>query len=357
MIGPALIVLGGVLLVGLVATSAIMRLRSIKTRTVGALLLATLLPLVTVVASGIVMFESAHDLEVLAVVGGTTVVAMAAAVLLLRGILAPLDSLTEIAHDVAAGDLTARANQTGVSETDELARSFNTMAENLESLFDARRQLVAWASHDLRTPLAALRAMLEAVEDGVSTTDEYLPEMQSQVDRLSQLIDDLFELATIDASALSLELDEVRVGDLVNTCVRGFEGQARAEGVTLRAEIDRPDSVVRCAPEKIERVMMNLLVNALRHTPSDGTVAIRVTTEDPAQVRFSVEDTGEGLPQGDPERLFDRFQRGDESRQGAGAGLGLAIARGLVEAHGGSIKASNRVGGGATFAFEIPAAP
>lgn len=354
MIGPALIVLGAVLLVGLAATAVIMRLKSIKSRTIGALLLATLLPLVTVVASGIVMFESAHDFKVLAIVTGTTVVAMAAAVLLLRGILAPLDSLTETAHEVAAGDLTARAEETGVAETDELARGFNAMAENVESLFDARRQLVAWASHDLRTPLAALRAMLEAVEDGVSTPEEYLPEMQGQVERLSVLIDDLFELAMIDASALSLELDEVRVGDLVDSCIKGFEGQARASGVTLRAEIDKPDRMIRCAPDKIERVMMNLLVNALRHTPSDGTVAIRVDDAGDSRVRFSVEDTGEGLPDGDPDRLFDRFQRGDESRQGEGAGLGLAIARGLVEAHGGQIAASNRPGGGAAFRFELP---
>lgn len=355
MIGPALIVLVSVLVVGFLATAAIMRLRSIRARTIGALLLATILPLATVIASGLVMFESAHDFKVLAVVAGTTVVAMAAAVLLLRGILAPLDSLTKTAHEVAAGDLTARASQTGVSETDDLASSFNLMAENLESLFDARRQLVAWASHDLRTPLAALRAMLEAIEDGVSTADEYLPEIHGQVERLSQLIDDLFELAMIDSAALTLEIAEVRVGELVETCVRGFEGQARAGGVALSAQIDSPDAVIRCAPDKIERVVMNLLVNALRHTPSDGTVAIRVAAVDDQCVRFSVEDSGDGLPEGDPEQLFDRFYRGDSSRTGPGSGLGLAIARGLVEAHGGRIWAQNGARGGATFSFEIPA--
>lgn len=356
MIGPALIVLAGVLLVGLLATAAIMRLRSMRSRTIGALLLATLLPLATVIATGIVMFESEHDLEVLAVVAGTTLVAMAAAVLLLRGISAPLDGLRRTAQEVAAGDLSARAAESGVAEVDELARSFNAMADNVESLFDARRQLVAWASHDLRTPLAALRAMLEAVEDGVSTPAEYLPEMQIQVERLSQLVDDLFELATIDAAALTLELDEVRVGDLVEGCLRGFEGQARAKRVTLRAEIERPDRVIRCAPDKIERVIMNLMVNALRHTPSDGSVAIRVDEPSSERVRIAVEDTGSGLPEGDPERLFDRFHRGDQARQGDGAGLGLAIARGLVEAHDGEIHALDRPGGGAVFEFELPAA-
>lgn len=353
MIGPALIVLASVLFAGVVFTALIMQLRSIRKRTFGALLLAAILPLATVIATGIVMFESKHDLEVLAIVGGTTVVAMIAAVLLLRGILAPLDGLTRTAHEVAAGDLTARAEETGVAETDELARSFNLMADNVESLFDARRQLVAWASHDLRTPLAAMRAMLEAIEDGVSTSDEYLPEIRGQVDRLSQLVDDLFELAMIDAAALSLELDEVRVGDLVNGCVLGFEGQARAAGISLSADVPRPERVVRCAPEKIERVVMNLLVNALRHTPRDGSVAIRVTDAD-TRVTFSIEDSGVGLPEGDPERLFDRFHRGDESRQGDGAGLGLAIARGLIEAHGGTISAHNRAEGGAAFEFELP---
>ena len=152
------------------------------------------------------MFESKHDLVVLAVVVGTTLVALGAAILLLRGIVAPIDALNETAHEIAAGDLAARAAHAGIAETDELADSFNQMADYVESLFDARRQLVAWASHDLRTPLTAMQAMLEAIEDGVSTPEEYLPEISGQVQRLSQLVDNLFELATIDAAALSARI-------------------------------------------------------------------------------------------------------------------------------------------------------
>lgn len=355
MITLAVIVLFAALAIGLGATAAVMRLNSIRARTIGALLVVATLPLIAVVASGVVMFKSEHDLVVLAIVVVSTLVALAAAILLLRGITAPLDSLTGTAHEIAAGDLTARAPQTGVVETDELAGSFNLMADYVESLFDARRQLVAWASHDLRTPLAAMQAMLEAIEDGVSTTDEYLPAMRGQVDRLSQLVDDLFELAMIDAAAMTLEVDDVRVGDLITACVSGFEGQARAGGISLTTHVEQPETVVRCAPDKIERVMMNLLTNALRHTPSDGAVAVSAGPGDRDGVLILVEDSGRGLADDETEQVFDHFFRGDSARDSSsGAGLGLAIAKGLVEAHGGEIWAENRPGGGASFSFTLP---
>jgi signal transduction histidine kinase len=313
------------------------------------------LPLVAMLASGLIMFQSEHDVVVMAIVVGTTLVALGAAILLLRGITRPIDALNATAHEIAAGDLAARARPSGVAETDELAESFNTMAESVESLFDARRQLVAWASHDLRTPLASIQAMLEAIEDGVSTSDEYLPELQNQVSRLSQLIDDLFELAMIDASALSLEYDEVRVGDLIATCVRGFAGEADAAGVALTTEVEAPERTVYCAPDKIERVVMNLLVNALRHTPSDGAVSVKAEYDDDL-LRVTVDDSGDGLSAEAREHAFDQFFRGDDARSTPGAGLGLAIARGLVEAHGGTISAANNADGGASFSFTVPVA-
>ncbi len=169
------------------------------------------------------------------------------------------------------------------------------------------------------------------------------------------LVDDLFELAQIDAGALRLELHDARVDRLVAACVRGVEAEARAKGISLETTVDDAAPVVRIATDKIERVLLNLLTNALRHTPSDGTVAVLV--EGVAEgVRVTVEDTGEGLTPAESARMFERFWRADRSRTTPGAGLGLAIARGLVEAHGGRIWAEGRSGGGTRVSFTLPPA-
>jgi signal transduction histidine kinase len=197
--------------------------------------------------------------------------------------------------------------------------------------------------------------MLEAVEDGVAEPERYLSAMRDQVRALAGLVDDLFELARIDAGVLTLELREAQLAGLVESCLRGLEAEARARHVTLRYAGDR--AIVLCAPEKVERVLFNLLTNALRHTPSDGAVAIVVEPRE-SEVQVTVEDTGEGLPADAARRVFERFWRGDAARSPArgGAGLGLAIARGLVEAQGGRIWAENRPEGGARISFTLPAA-
>ena len=228
------------------------------------------------------------------------------------------------------------------------------MAEQVQLVFDARRELVAWASHDLRTPIASMRAMLEAVEDGLAQPDHYLPALQEQVSTLAALVDDLFELATIDARTLSLELVDADVSQLVESCVRGLSAEAAARGVHLHA--DPAAARAHCAPAKVERVLYNLVTNALRHTPADGAVAVRVENE-AADVTIVVEDTGEGIDGEAERRMFERFWRGEESRSTPGAGLGLAIARGIVELHGGRIWAEGRPGGGARVSFTLPAKP
>ena len=166
---------------------------------------------------------------------------------------------------------------------------------------------------------------------------------------LAQLVDDLFELARIDANALTLELRMLPVAPVVSSSLRGVEAEARLRQIRLAAEVG-DDVEARFAPDKVERVLMNLLTNALRHTPSDGSVAVRVAAF-PHEVRVAVEDTGEGLDAEAQTRMFDRFWRADRSRSSRGAGLGLAIARGLVEAHGGRIWAEEREGGGARVCF------
>ncbi len=357
MIVFALVVAGATLLTGFAAALLLGRLPSLRLRLAGLALLAVVLPLAAVVLSGVAMFSSGHDFTILAVAAGSSTAALAAALLMARSIHAAIDRLRAAAVAVASGDLAARAPEDGGAELAELAASFNEMAANLEGLFDARRQLVAWASHDLRTPLANMQAMLEALEDGLADPERYVPALREQTRTLARLVDDLFELARIDAGVLTLELRDAPLGAVVESCLRGLEAEAEARRVTLAANIDGSGPTVRCAPDKLERVLSNLLTNALRHTPSDGAIAVVVEPLE-REVRISVEDTGEGLPADSIRRVFDRFWRGDpaRARTTGGGGLGLAIARGLVEAQGGRIWAENRPHGGARVSFTLPRA-
>jgi signal transduction histidine kinase len=345
----------GVLAVGIVLAAAVRLLPTLRLQVAALALLSVCLPLAVVLASGWVMFGMHDDAKVLAVAVASALAALVGALLLARWILGPLERLRAASARLAGGELAARASESGPRELLELGGAFNEMAGSLEQLFDARRQLVAWASHDLRTPLASLRAMVEALEDGLASPEEYLPSIREQLDTLSLLVEDLFELARIDAGVLTLELHEARLGDLVTSCLRALDAEARARNIRLVAHVDPADPTVRIAPEKIERVLLNLLTNAVRHTPSDGAVSVVVQPE-PEHVVVAVEDTGAGLTPTAARRMFERFWRDDEARTRStgGAGLGLAIAQGLVQAHGGAMWAENRSSGGARVAFTLP---
>jgi signal transduction histidine kinase len=340
---------------GLAGAWILGRLRTVRLRLAGLALLGVALPLAAVLLSGAVMFSSGHDLTVLFVAGAASTAALVAALLLARSVSESVARLRESARALAAGDLGVRAPPSGPAELVELAGAFNEMATNLERLFDARRELVAWASHDLRTPLASMQAMLEAIEDGLAAPDHYLRAIGEQVQNLSRLVDDLFELARIDAGALTLELRDVSLVSVVESCLRGVEAEADARRIHLEARLGGDSSQVYCAPDKVERVLYNLLANALRHTPSDGAVAVTVETL-ANELQISVEDTGSGLPAHAVRRAFDRFWRGDLARttSNGGAGLGLAIARGLIEAQGGRIWAEPRTEGGTRVSFTLP---
>jgi signal transduction histidine kinase len=317
-------------------------------------LVAVCVPLAAVLASGLVMFPM-HDFEKILLVSViSALVALGAALALGHRMLRPLAHLRSASKRLAGGDLSARAPESGPRELRELSSSFNEMAASLEQLFDARRELVAWASHDLRTPLASLKAMIEALEDDLAEPAEYLESIRMQTEILSDLVEDLFELARIDAGALTLELRDAPLEELVARCLSSLHAEAKSRGVELAS---RGEAVVRMAPDKIERVLMNLLANAVRHSPRNGEVAV-VVEPNSDHVVVAVEDAGSGLYAGASERMFDRFWRADESRtrSSGGAGLGLAIARGLVQAHGGTIWAENRTGGGARVAFTLPLA-
>jgi signal transduction histidine kinase len=331
-----------------------------------------------------------HDLPLLVLLLlFAAVVSLGLAYALAQALAQRVTALHQGARALAGGDLDARVAAAGTDELAALAAEFNAMAARLaaaaaerERLELARRDLIAAISHDLRTPLASLRAMTEALADGLvddpATTTRYLTTMRGQIGHLSGLIDDLFELAQIDAGALRLELQRASLDDLISDALEGIRPQAVAKGVRLQGSVAPGVGPVLVAPQKIERVLYNLVTNAIRHTPGDGVVTISAMLGDQGSgigdrgsgVRFpdprsplpdpyvvvEVADTGEGIAPGDLPWIFDRFYRGEKSRSRAtgGAGLGLAIARGIVEAHGGRIWAESAQGRGARIRFTLP---
>jgi signal transduction histidine kinase len=312
-------------------------------------------PIVSVTIGGLVMIQMHEDMTLLTVLLVAGVASLAVAVALGQRITSRIATMERTAARLAAGDLSARAPAGGPRELASLSTSFNQMAESLGELFDARRQLVAWASHDLRTPLASIQAMLEAIEDGLVEPEEYLPPLREQTAVLASLTDDLFELACIDAGMLTLELRETSIPDLLSSCMSALSAEASARGVQLELHVGACLPSVNCAPEHVQRVLLNLLTNALRYTPSDGSVAVHARSVE-GEMHVVVEDSGTGLSHEATLRMFERFWRDDPSRTRANgnAGLGLAIARGLVEAHGGRVWAENRAEGGARVAFALP---
>jgi len=348
----AVVVALGSLAVSVVVARLLRLIPRIGVQVAALAFLSVCLPLAAVLLSGWVMFHMGADLKILGVAAASAVAAVLTGLLLARSTAATLRGLRHAAGAIAAGDLSARAPEVGNGELQAVAHAFNTMAASVEQLFDARRELVSWASHDLRTPLASLRALVEAAEDGLLEPREYLPSLREQAETLSVLVDDLFELAQIDAGVLTLELRVTRLADVVSSTIRLLGPEAATRRVELVADVEA-ETTVAIAPEKIERVLANLIANALRHTPADGSVAVRVE-ELPRNVHVHVEDSGSGLPGDAPARMFDRFWRADRARSGSGAGLGLAIARGLVEAHGGRVWAENRPQGGARVSFSLP---
>lgn len=204
-----------------------------------------------------------------------------------------------------------------------------------------RRQLVAAVSHDLRTPIASLRLLVEAVDDGIvdgETRRRYLAGMKTHIHSLSAMIDDLFELSRIEAGDIDWSMRQVELGVLVDETVLAMEPEAGAKGVRIHSEPRDSPLPAHADPEKIQRVLFNLIRNAIRHTPADGSVTIKAEVGGDA-VEVEIADTGEGIPEADRERVFDAFFRGgiDAPRQSDGAGLGLAVSRAIVESHGGRI--------------------
>jgi signal transduction histidine kinase len=245
----------------------------------------------------------------------------------------------------------------------ELARTSERLRESRESeqrIEESRRQLVAWVSHDLRSPLAGLRAMTESLEDGLADDPaRYYQQMRSEVDRMVRMVDDLFELSRIHAGVLQLSLESVALEDVVSEAIAGADPVARAARVHLGGSVDQ-GLMVRADPAGLSRVVANLVMNAIRHTPADGVVSITGRVVD-GGVELSVADGCGGIPEDDLPRVFDVAWRGGHARtpevnqsHGTGAGLGLAIVKGIVEAHDGMVKVVN-VSPGCRFLVRLPA--
>jgi len=282
--------------------------------------------------------------------------AIALGALLTRTLVRPLRTVEEGARRIAAGDLTHRVSVTSDDELGDLAARFNEMADALERQEMLRRSMMADIAHELRTPLAAIRAQVEAVQDGIfEATPENIGPVHDQVLLLGRLVDDLRELALAEAGQLPMERTEVDVRELVGRAVTAVQPGATKKGVSLSAMVAEGVPPVQGDPQRLEQVLGNLLANALRHTEPGGSITVRAESEG-ACVRLSVTDTGIGIAPKDLPRIFDRFYRADPSRAktNGGTGLGLSIAKKLIEAHGGDISAASTPGQGATFTVRLP---
>jgi signal transduction histidine kinase len=332
-----------------------------------------LVALVNVLTTSALMFLNTHDLTLLLLLLAFSAVISLAFGYSVAGMLtSQIGALSQAAMRLADGDLTARVGASGSDEIGRLATAFDDMAEQLQQAFDreralegGRRELITAVSHDLRTPLSTTRAMVEALADGVVTdkadVQRYLGLILKETQHLGRLIDDLFELSQIDSGAIRLRCVAVDVAQLVSEAVAAYHAPAAESDVHLEEKLaDNLDTArVEADPERLQRVLRNLLDNALRYTPSGGTIQVQAVA-DATQVQVSVSDSGPGVAAADFERIFDRFYRGDTARRRdetttlAGAGLGLAIARGLVQAHHGRIWAEPSPLGGVSVQIRLP---
>jgi signal transduction histidine kinase len=334
----------------------------------GGYALASILTFLNIWVTARLMFASQHDLMLATVLlifaGG---IAMSLGYFVSAAVTDGIMALNQAAKEIAQGNLRARVPVTGQNEIADLARMFNEMAAQLEAAARKqrevdllRRNLLAWVGHDLRTPLTSVRLIVEALADGVvedpSTIQRYLQTAQRDIRSLSRLIDDLFEMAQLDAGGLQLKLCPNSISDLVSDTLESFSAQAAHQSVTLKGSIAPGVDLVLLDAQQIGRVLANLVSNALQYTPSGGTVEVSAWATT-GGVQVQVCDTGDGIAAEDLPHIFEQFYRGEKSRSRAtgGAGLGLAIAKGIIEAHGGHIGVKSMPGDGTCFLFTLPA--
>jgi signal transduction histidine kinase len=337
---------------------------SIRWRFVAIAALAVLVSLVNLGVLTLLMSVSHHDATLVAILLVYSVGAgVAAALALAKSWGAAVGRLVEGARSLAAGDLDGRVGRLDAGpELDTLAATLDETAAKLQQSIARerageakRKDLITAVSHDLRTPLASLRAMVEAVNDRVvddpPSLRRYADEMRRSVESLTLLVDDLFELVQLDAGAIEAESERMRFDQVVESALATCEPQAREKGLVVETDI-RDGGQFMCSP-RLVRVLQNLLQNAIRHTPSDGAVRMRARCG-ASGLELVVEDTGEGMTTEALDQVFEPFWRGDAARSSDGSGLGLALAKRIVESLGGQIRVQSEPARGSRFAVVVP---
>jgi signal transduction histidine kinase len=323
------------------------RIGSIKLK-LGVVIVAAVAVTVAVVSVG-------NEIGLAAWITGPVAAALALGLvqLLAHGMTFPLREMVAAASAMAKGDYGRRVTATSRDEVGELARAFNSMADELAEVDRVRRDLVANASHELRTPLGALRATLENLVDGVEAADpQTLAAALRQVERLGSLVEQLLDLSKLESGAVPLERERVAAKPLLEEVVEEWRPQAEARSLRVAVVVHPESLAVEADHQRLQQVLRNLVGNAVQHSPDGGRLVVRATAG--RTVALEVIDEGPGIAPGDRGRVFERFYRADAARSGGGAGLGLAIARWIVELHGGAIRAEDAEPHGCRMVVELP---
>lgn len=304
-------------------------------------------------------FQNSFNESLVVAVIAASIVALAVSYVFSRNILAPVRVMTDASQRIAEGHYEERVELRGRDELNQLAGSFNKMAEQLEQVEIMRRRLIGDVAHELRTPLTSIKGSAEALMDGVlpASTETYL-QIHAEAERLSRLVDDLQELSRVESHAVQLNIRPADLTSLIQTVSKRLWHQFDQKQVTLTFDPPQNPILVLADDDRIIQVLTNLMGNALQYTPSNGSVTVFIES-DKNEARISVRDTGFGIPAEHLKHIFDRFYRVDKSRSRAhgGSGIGLTIARHLVEAHGGRIWAESMgENQGSAFMFTLPLA-
>jgi two-component system sensor histidine kinase BaeS len=322
--------------------------------------------IITILYTPLLMFKQVQDLHLLALLlVSFLVISFGMAAIIGLHMAERVRTLRWAAQEIAAGHFGTHVIVSWRDELSDLAAAFNRMSEEVERVFaherameQERRDLVVAISHDLRTPLTGMRVMLEAIQDGIAadpeTVADYHSRMHGEIDHLTHLIDDLFELSRLESGA-PLEVARIDLRELVRDSAESVALLAERHGLTLEVHLPSASEAVNGDPLQLQRVLVNLLHNALRHTKPGGRISI-ASHGDAGRITVEVADTGEGIASEDLPHIFDRFYRAEKSRarHTGGSGLGLAITRAIVEAHGGHIRAESTPGEGSRFVFTLP---
>jgi signal transduction histidine kinase len=343
------------------------RLGSLSRQFIGGVGVVFLLVLLGVGMVELLMLIPSEDAYVLA-----TLLAFAGALatysswLLTRGIRDDIETVRDALRSIGDGDPVPLSIETGgrdeiaelASAAEEMSRRLAEQAAHRNASEQARKDLIAAISHDLRTPLTSLRLLAHGIEDGLLDSAQgengYAEEMAVHVRSLSAMVDDLFELTRLEAGDIHWSIQRVSIDQLVGETVDAMRPQAAAKGIAVKTRVPSDLAAAEANPEKLQRVLFNLIQNAIRHTPEDGSVTVAAESADQT-IEVEVTDTGSGVPAVERERVFEPFFRGDSSRASGGSGLGLSICRAIIEVHGGRIWLDN-ADGGTRVRFTLPKA-